>query len=728
MFVRDALRRIGVDVDDPRKRCARRDGQIPGVHLPDATGSEQGDLQRHGGGTVARNLIAFEYSPFLGSRMRKTLILALGVSLLACKKQDAAPAKKTEPKPVKAAKKHDRLSREAFNRLAAEMAVPLFWVKDTNGDGAVQPDELANLWGVPGDKPTDFDAFYEKLVDRDKNGPKDPADEAEKKRRAAVRKELSQGRPTLVHNDFSNASAGDKKIVRLILEAADLIETIHAKQTGAHGLDAKIPADDAASRMVFYRNQGPWCVAPATENDPDCHAIATKPKKVSGMYPAALQDKDKFCDILGKQKNANEIMHQFHIVEGDGAFRAVPYNEAYKAEMTQIAGKLEEAAKHVGDKEKPFEAYLLAAAKAFRDNNWEPADEAWSKMNVNNSKWYLRIGPDEVYFEPCGRKAGFHVSFALINQDSLTWQNKLNPVKKDMEKTLADMAGKPYKARNVSFHMPDFIDIVLNAGDSRSAHGATIGQSLPNWGPVANEGRGRTVAMTNLYTDEDSKIELEKQVKSLMCANTMKTYTRDPAPQIMSTVLHEAAHNLGPAHEYKVKGKTASQIFGGPLASTLEELKAQTSALYFTDWLAAKKIITEDDAKRAHVRDIVWGFGHISRGMYTASGRPKSYSQLAAIQFGHLVAEGAIEWKAAEKAANGTDMGCFELNLDKFPPAIEKLERRVLAIKAKGDIKDAKALIATHVDVDGDKKKTLETITERWLRAPKASFVYAITE
>ncbi len=109
-------------------------------------------------------------------------------------------------------------------------------------------------------------------------------------------------------------------------------------------------------------------------------------------------------------------------------------------------------------------------------------------MNVDNSKWYLRIGPDEVYFEPCSWKAGFHVSFARINPDSLNWQNKLEPVKGDMEKALAALAGPPYKARDVKFKLPDFIDIVLNAGDSRPPLGATIGQSLPNWGQVANEG------------------------------------------------------------------------------------------------------------------------------------------------------------------------------------------------------------------------------------------------
>ena len=84
----------------------------------------------------------------------------------------------------------------------------------------------------------------------------------------------------------------------------------------------------------------------------------------------------------------------------------------------------------------------------------------------------------------------------------------IQSVKNDLEQALAKLAGPPYKARQVSFHLPDFIDVVLNAGDSRSPHGATIGQSLPNFGAVANEGRGRTVAMTNFYTDPDSRATL----------------------------------------------------------------------------------------------------------------------------------------------------------------------------------------------------------------------------
>ena len=69
--------------------------------------------------------------------------------------------------------------------------------------------------------------------------------------------------------------------------------------------------------------------------------------------------------------------------------------------------------------------------------------------------------------------------------------------------------------------------MVLNAGDQRSPHGATIGQSLPNWGPVAETG-GRTVAMTNLYTDADSREQQAEQMSSLFCKATDALATTSP--------------------------------------------------------------------------------------------------------------------------------------------------------------------------------------------------------
>ena len=231
--------------------------------------------------------------------------------------------------------------------------------------------------------------------------------------------------------------------------------------------------------------------------------------------------------------------------------------------------------------------------------------------------------------------------------------------------------------------------------------------------------------MTNFYTDADSMDALEATAKSLLCTETMALYTRDPEPLLFSTVLHEATHNLGPSHQYKVGGKIDREAFGGGLASMLEELKAQSGALYFIDWLSEKGEYSKADAQKSHVRDILWGFGHISRGMYDDDGHPKAYSQLAAIQLGVFMTEGAAKWNPDATAANGTDKGCMNIDFAKLPGAVTKMMTISAQIKGKGDKAAAEALVKQYVDVPKD-DKLRNTITERTLRAPKPSFYYSI--
>lgn len=674
-------------------------------------------------------------------RVGKSLVLCVGLVGAACATEKPVEAPPPAPPPAPAPLDTSVVPRLQFNRAVVERGAPLFWIADENQNNALDPTELAVTWGggaldawvKEGAFTEQFRALYTSLGTPPSTTGLAPDEAA---RRQAVLAELAQGRPTVLRTVLTDPL--DQAVVGHIEKAAQLVERIHARQNGVFGLDAQIPADDAASKAMFARNQGPICEAPKTEADPNCHALPGKPGKVSGLYPASIQANPKFCEVLEKRKDADALLAQFVVVQhkpagtsaGDAAIDdlvPVPYHVAYKDDAALVAAELLAAAKVLEGRpeEAAFKAYLEAAAKAFGDDSWFEADKAWKAMTATNSKWYLRIGPDEVYFEPCSRKAGFHVSFARINQESLAWQQKLDPVKKEMETALAKLAGAPYKARDVGFELPDFIDIVLNAGDARSAHGATIGQSLPNWGPVAESG-GRTVAMTNLYTDPDSEAAFMEQSASLLCQATMAKL--DPAPRhgTLSTVLHEAAHNLGPAHEYKVKGKTDDQIFGGPLASTLEELKAQTAALYFSGWLVKKGLLPAEDAEKAHIRDVTWAFGHIAQGMTTAAGKPKPYSQLAAIQMGWLLEKGTLKWNATAKAANGSDDGCFDIDLATWDASVDGLAKTVLGIKGRGD----KALAEKTRDAwvkNGTPWAALRgTIQERWLRAPKASFVYAI--
>ena len=642
---------------------------------------------------------------------------------------------KPAPPPATDSDDYSRVPRLDFNRLAVEHNLPFFWRSDLNADGTLQPNEFVVTWSHTAHTRAEFldaaqhftpafAALYEQLSKPDVVDGFSPE---ELERRAAVRLELAQGRTTLVESDFSQRPAAEKKLVAHLLRVAVLIEQIYAKQKGTAGLEAKLDASDPASAALFFRNQGPECAAPKTERDAHCHALPVAEKPISGLYPAGIQSDPKFCELLGKQKNKAELLDHFAVVvpgDAPGAFKAVPYSKAYSSEMTAIATELDAAATDLGSEEPALKTYLSAAAQSFRDNDWERANRAWVQMGSDNSKYYLRVGPDEVYYEPCAWKAGFALAFARINPDSVAWRKRLEPIKQLLENDLARLAGKPYQARSVGFKLPDFIDIVLNAGDNRPPIGATVGQSLPNWGPVAETG-GRTVTMTNLYTDDDSQKTMMEKMSSLFCSSSMKL--ADPKPSLMGIVLHEAAHNLGPAHDYKVNGKVDTAIFGGPLAATLEELKAQTAALYLPAMLVDRHLITQVESDVSNLQEVAWTFGQIAQGMYDPQGKPKNYSQLAAIQLGSLCAGGAVEWKANELAANGTDRGCYEVQLEKWNASVSALAKQVLQIKGRGDKAAAEALKKRWVDDQSAFTAQRALVADRWLRSPKSSFVYSIT-
>jgi len=681
--------------------------------------------------------------------MKSTAMVALSIALAACGGSEQKPvtpspmpalspasAEPPAASPTDRPNGHAAVDRVTFNRGAVRLNLPLYWSTDKNKNGAIEPDETALLlfyptsgtskWVDGGAFTAQFEEAYKRIGEDAAGATRGAGLSAqERERHKLVVEDLDQGRATLVSSDLSALGADEKAFAKHVLAVSSLVDALYATQTGARALQPRVPSDDPTSMSLFRRDWGPKCKQPLTEKNPACSAIRGAPKPIVDVYPDALQQDVKFCDKIEKAPNAKALLTPFVVVREKGqALEPVSYSVAYKAEMEPIAKELRATADAIKDeKEGALRTYLVAAAQSFLDNNWTPADEAWAKMNATNSAWYVRIAPDEVYWEPCNHKAGFHLTFARINKDSLAWQDKLATVEQAMEKTLATLIGKPYAPRKVTFHLPDFVDILTNAGDDRTDTGATIGQSLPNWGPVANEGRGRTIAMSNLYTDPDSQKARRDGAESLLTKESMGVYSDSPRPGLLSTILHEATHNFGPAHEYKYKGKTDTQWFGGGLASMMEELKAQSGGFYFIDFLEQRGIIDAELANQTYAEIVVWSFGHISRGTYTGAGGRKPYSQLAAILIGFLLDQGALTWDAATPAANGKDTGALTIHFDKVPAAVENLMKTVGSLKASGDRTGAEALAKKYVDGSVVPQKT---ITERWLRNPRASFVYAL--
>jgi hypothetical protein len=111
--------------------------------------------------------------------------------------------------------------------------------------------------------------------------------------------------------------------------------------------------------------------------------------------------------------------------------------------------------------------------------------------------------------------------------------------------------------------------------------------------------------------------------------------------------------------------------------------------------------------------------------MYEADKKRKTYSQVAAIQNGFLIDKGALVWDPKAPAANGKDTGAFRIDPTKIVAASDELMKHVAGIKARGDKAAAEALLAKYVD--DSKIVPHDIIKERFLRFPKASFVFAVT-
>lgn len=640
----------------------------------------------------------------------------------------SAAAPMAQPPPPPPAPK--LVDRAAWNQGAVRLGLPLFWRADDDKNGKADANEVVNLLFYPRSGDFSREKLGSALVEQDKLIHDLVLAGAEPKldaRQKLVRDELDAAAPTLLYNDFRKLPDGDRAFVKEMLGVGAAIDALFAKQAGMTALTAKV-APDAESQSLFRRNWGARCVTPRMEGKNECSAVPGSNEQPVDVYPAAMQKGGRgFCADIEKSPQAKKdkaLLAPFTVLrEKDGKLSAEGYHVAYKAEMEAVAKGLEAAVAAMKDpSENPLRAYLGAAAKAFRTNDWNPADEAWAKMTAENSKWYVRVAPDETYWEPCSQKAGFHLSFARIDPGSLAWQQKLRPVQQEMEDNLAKLLGAPYKARKVTFHLPDFIQIITNHGDDRDPTGATAGQSLPNWGPVVKAGRGRTVVMTNLYADPDSLTVRRAKAASLLDAKTMAAYGKDTQAGLLATILHEATHNFGPAHEYKVDGKTGPQAFGGDLASMMEELKAQTGGLYYVDFALKKGLITEQQAHETYVDSIVWALNHIARGMFEGTKR-KPYSQLAAVQLGFLIDEKAIVFTPDALAENGTDKGTLSIDFTKMPAAVDKLMKVVGDLKAKGDRAGAEALSDKYAKGDSVPHKLIQ---DRVLRFPQTNFVYGI--
>lgn len=647
---------------------------------------------------------------------------------------------------------YNRLMQSQFKGDSVE------WV-DANGDKQMQAAELqgkqdvvAKYVTVTGDEKRLSEFFRVRY-----------ASVLELFRQELVEKELklTQMRQVIVDLDDwlqknTTASAEQRQHYRSgveeLLKGGAWMERQYQIQVGHVPGDARFQPSTETDRLLVERYRHGFCMGNPTDL---CTASPTFPPRESGVFYNGVTCEDASAmrkdgdDKGGLLSGENPFTVNVRAI--DGSIMMVPYSVAFYREQSEAARHFERAAEYFKKipRERAFASHLIELAKALRSPDPFPyvaSDETWLAHGDSDSIFLFRAGADETgsdgVGDSCGIKARAHFRIGLINTGVLQLVDRYRNYLQSWEEKLARLVANPaaYSAHPVALKMPQFYDVVYEAGDDIGGpNGTPIGQTLPNWcGPNGMEEpcRRRIMIYVNKTEQAYSEDVMRQYVMPLFSSVHAKDFvTGDVA--LESVVLHEMGHNFGPGPGMERPGTGKPyEAHLGKWGSAFEELKAQTCSLYFAGELFKetrqkfrKGEIDKNALDAAEMRyrqhityDLAWAVRMVLRGTRNSPTEVKggSYSKLAAIQVGYLTEAGALSYDAKNK--------CWKINFegDVFFKVVERLMEKVVQLYAYGSFDEVDKFASYFMAGGGFRFLHIDRIKEVAGNMPSTLFDYHI--
>ena len=495
---------------------------------------------------------------------------------------------------------------------------------------------------------------------------------------SAVQQHLADYAKVKLTADLSGLDADQKKMLGLLIDAADTTNAIYWQQSWGDKAALMAKIGDPDVRAFAELNYGPWN---RLDNDkPFVAGVGARPAGAQ-FYPADMS-KAEF-----EQADLKDKASLYTLLRRDdaGKLTTVPYHVAYKTELDKAAGLLREAAKLA--KDKGFAKYLTMRADALQSDDYQPSDFAWMDMKSNPVD--IVIGPIETYEDQLfGYKASYE-SYVLVKDQA--WSKRLARFAKYLPELQRELpVDAKYKAETPGSDADlNAYFAVYYAGDA-NVGAKTIAINLPNDEQVQLKKGTRRLQLENVMQAKFDTIMLPI-AKQLIAEDQQKNLTFDAFFQ--NTMFHEVAHGLGIKNTLDGKGTVREAL--KDQASSFEEGKADVLGLYMVAKLADKG---ELDKTKLMDNYVTFLAGILRSVRFGAS---DAHAKANMVRFNFFQQEGAFSRDPAT--------GRYRVDFDKMTAAMNKLSAKLLTIQGDGDYAAAKTLTDSMGNVDatlaGDLKK-----------------------
>ena len=509
--------------------------------------------------------------------------------------------------------------------------------------------------------------------------------------------------PVELSADTSTLSAGDKKAIAKLIEAAKIVDVLQLRQrwAGNEALWAALKKDTsplgAARLNYFWMNKGPWSILDGHESflpaDYAGIAIPAKKPEAANFYPAGATKAalERWMNALpGPDKEQAQWFFTTIRAGADGQYRTVKYSEEYQAELSQLAALLNEAAAATDNAS--LKKFLTLRAAAFLSNDYLASDFAWMDLDAPVD---ITIGPYETYNDELfGYKAAFE-AYVNIRDDKET--RKLDFFSKHMQELENNLPlEKRYRNPKVGALAPMVVvNQVYGAGDGNMGV-QTAAYNLPNDERIISQRGSKRVMLKNVQEAKFAstltpiaKLVLRPEAQGDLDFDSFFTHI----------LAHEITHGLGP-HLTKNNGKESTPRQDLKDAySTIEEAKADMAGLWALGYMMDKGQLKETLGQGETAERKLYNTFLASAFRTLHFGLTDSHARGMAIQLNYLLDKGGF-------VSHGD--GTFSTDFKQIKQAVIDLNREFLTIEATGDYARATAMMSKYVVIRPDVQKALE--------------------
>lgn len=494
---------------------------------------------------------------------------------------------------------------------------------------------------------------------------------------AAVRPEIYA--KVKLTTDLSQLSENDKKVIPLLIQAAQLMDQIFWKEAIPENIEIDLAQLSAKEKEFYDLNYGPW--DRLNDNKAFIAGVGEKPLGAN-FYPTDMKEVD-FESIKSEDKKS---LYTVIRLNDDGSYSTIPYHQ-YFDEQLQAADLLDQAAAISEDKE--FKNYLTLRAKALRTDKYDESDKAWLLMK-NNTLDFI-VGPIENYEDKLYGYKAAHEAYILVKDKK--WSEKLDKYVAYMQELQDNLPVEAkYKAEKPGTDAQlNAYDVIYYAGDC-NAGSKTIAVNLPNDEALQKSLGTRRSQLKNAMKAKFDKI-LIPIADELITESQRKNITFDAF--FANTMFHEVAHGLGVKNTLDGKGTVREAL--KEKASALEEGKADILGLYMITQLSDKKVYTDGELMDNYVTFLASIFRSVRFGAASAHG------QANMVRFNFFKEKGAFTLD---------EKGKYAVDFEKMKTAMNELSALILKLQGDGDYQGVVKLLDEKGSIDNQLQADLKKLND----------------